>query len=40
LNPAPKGEEAARLWDSTLILVSTPSFYEIKRTRTLAPIFD
>jgi hypothetical protein len=40
VNPAPKGEEAARLWDSTLILVSTPSFYEIKRTRTLAPIFD
>jgi hypothetical protein len=40
VNPAPKGEVAARLWDSTLILVSIPGFYEIKRTRTIAPLFD
>ena len=40
VNPAPKGEAAARLWDSTLTLVSTPGFYEIKRTRTIAPLFD
>jgi hypothetical protein len=40
VNPAPKGEEAARLWDSTLILVSSPAFYEIKRTRTAGPLFD
>jgi 2-hydroxychromene-2-carboxylate isomerase len=40
VTPAPKGEEAARLWDSTLTLVSTPGFYEIKRTRTVGPLFD
>jgi hypothetical protein len=40
VNSAPKGQVAARLWDSTLNLVSTASFYEIKRTRTLGPLFD
>jgi hypothetical protein len=40
VNPAPKGEAAARLWDGTLILVTTPGFYEIKRTRTIGPLFD
>jgi hypothetical protein len=40
VNPAPKGEAAARLWDSSLSLVSTPAFFEIKRTRTIGPIFD
>ena len=40
VTPAPKGEEAARLWDGTLIVASTPGFYEIKRTRTTGPIFD
>jgi len=40
VNPAPKGEAAACLWDSTLILVSNPAFYEIKRTRTIGPLFD
>jgi hypothetical protein len=40
VNPTPRGQEAARLWDSTVILVSTPGFYEIKRTRTIGPLFD
>lgn len=40
VTPAPKGEEAARLWDATLTVASTPGFYEIKRTRTVGPIFD
>jgi 2-hydroxychromene-2-carboxylate isomerase len=40
VTPAPKGEEAARLWDSTVNVVTTPGFYEIKRTRTVGPIFD
>jgi hypothetical protein len=40
VTPAPKGEAAARLWDSTVTLVSTPGFYEIKRTRTVGPLFD
>ncbi|MEV8452113.1 disulfide bond formation protein DsbA [Streptomyces sp. NPDC052095] len=40
VTPAPKGEAAARLWDGTLLVASTPGFYEIKRTRTEGPIFD
>jgi|HubBroStandDraft_3_1064219.scaffolds.fasta_scaffold131142_1 hypothetical protein len=40
VNPAPKGVAAAHVWDSTLALVSTPGFYEIKRTRTDGPLFD
>jgi 2-hydroxychromene-2-carboxylate isomerase len=40
VTPAPKGDEAARLWDGTLLVASIPGFYEIKRTRTLGPIFD
>jgi hypothetical protein len=40
VTPAPKGEEAARLWDGTLLVAGIPGFYEIKRTRTQGPIFD
>jgi len=40
VTPAPKGEQAARLWDGTLAVASTPGFYEIKRTRTVGPLFD
>ncbi|MEU7364448.1 DsbA family protein [Streptomyces hygroscopicus] len=40
VTPAPKGEEAAKLWDGTLMVASIPGFYEIKRTRTVGPIFD
>ncbi|MER5744112.1 mycothiol-dependent nitroreductase Rv2466c family protein [Streptomyces sp. NPDC002225] len=40
VTPAPKGEAAARLWDGTLLVASTPGFYEIKRTRTEGPVFD
>ena len=40
VTPAPKGEAAARLWDGTLLVASTPGFYEIKRTRDAAPQFD
>lgn len=40
VTPAPKGEVAARLWDGTLLVASTPGFYEIKRTRTVGPVFD
>ncbi|MEU3176230.1 MULTISPECIES: DsbA family protein [unclassified Streptomyces] len=39
VTPAPKGEEAARLWDGTLAVASVPGFYEIKRTRTKGPDF-
>lgn len=40
VTPAPKGDEAAKLWDGTLMVASIPGFYEIKRTRTQGPIFD
>ncbi|GAU68168.1 hypothetical protein SSP35_06_02570 [Streptomyces sp. NBRC 110611] len=40
VTPAPRGEQAARLWDGTLMVASIPGFYEIKRTRTAAPSFD
>ncbi|MER7176220.1 mycothiol-dependent nitroreductase Rv2466c family protein [Streptomyces mesophilus] len=40
VTPAPQGEAAARLWDGTLLVASTPGFYEIKRTRTAGPDFS
>ncbi|MEU7277207.1 DsbA family protein [Streptomyces sp. NPDC045431] len=40
VTPAPQGEAAARLWDGTLMVASTPGFYEIKRTRTAGPDFS
>lgn len=40
VTPAPKGEDAAKLWDGTLLVASIPGFYEIKRTRTQGPVFD
>ncbi|MFF1559454.1 DsbA family protein [Streptomyces sp. NPDC058279] len=40
VTPAPRGEAAARLWDGTLLVASTPGFYEIKRTRTRGPVFE
>ncbi|QER90485.1 DsbA family protein [Streptomyces tendae] len=40
VTPAPKGEEAAKLWDGTLLVASVPGFYELKRTRTKGPDFS
>lgn len=40
VTPAPKGEDAARLWDGALAVASVPGFYEIKRTRTKGPDFS
>lgn len=39
VSPAPVGEDAGRLWDGALLVGSTPGFFEIKRTRTVGPIF-
>jgi hypothetical protein len=39
VTPAPRGEAAGRLWDGTLLVASTPGFYEIKRSRTESPSF-
>ncbi|PBC79827.1 DSBA-like thioredoxin domain-containing protein [Streptomyces sp. TLI_235] len=40
VTPTPRGEAAARLWDGTVLVASTPGFYEIKRTRTAGPSFE
>ena len=39
ITPAPKGEDAGRLYDGVLAVASTPGFYELKRTRTEGPSF-
>jgi 2-hydroxychromene-2-carboxylate isomerase len=40
VTPAPKGEQAGKLWDGVLLVAGTPGFYELKRTRTVGPIFE
>jgi hypothetical protein len=39
ISPAPTGQDAGRLWDGCLLVAGTPGFFEIKRTRTVGPIF-
>lgn len=40
LSPRPTGEEAGRLFDAVVQLASFGGFFELKRTRTVGPIFD
>ncbi len=40
ISPAPKGEEAGRLWDGFVNICAYPGFFELKRTRTVDPIFE
>lgn len=40
ITPAPKGEDAGRLFDGLALVTGVPGFYELKRSRTLGPVFD
>ncbi len=40
LSKIPRGEQAGKLWDASVILADYPHFWELKRTRTEAPEFD
>ncbi|GAA3118098.1 DsbA family protein [Planomonospora alba] len=40
ISPAPKGEEAGRLWDGVRLVAGFDGFFELKRSRTRPPIFD
>ena len=40
LSKIPRGEEAGKLWDASVIFAAYPHFFELKRTRTEPPQFD
>jgi hypothetical protein len=40
ISPAPKGEAAGKLWDGVVACAQYPGFFELKRSRTVGPIFD
>jgi protein-disulfide isomerase-like protein with CxxC motif len=40
ITPAPKGEEAGKLWDGVLAVAGFEGFFEIKRSRDKPPVFD
>lgn len=40
LSRIPRGEEAGKLWDASVIFAAYPHFWELKRTRTERPEFD
>ncbi|GAB3708819.1 mycothiol-dependent nitroreductase Rv2466c family protein [Nocardiopsis nanhaiensis] len=40
VTPAPRGEDAGKLWDGVRMVAGTDGFFELKRTRTRAPAFD
>ncbi|HNA98488.1 MAG TPA: DsbA family protein [Marmoricola sp.] len=40
ITKVPRGEEAGKLWDGTLLMASYPYFFELKRSRTAALDFS
>lgn len=39
VSPSPRGEAAGRLWDGCVLVAGTDGFFELKRSRTVGPIF-
>jgi hypothetical protein len=40
ITPAPKGEDAGRLWDGLALVTAADGFFELKRTRDRKPSFE
>jgi protein-disulfide isomerase-like protein with CxxC motif len=40
LSRIPRGEEAGKLWDASVVFAAYPHFFELKRTRDESPEFD
>ena len=40
ISPAPKGQQALDLWDGIVAAARYPGFFELKRSRTVGPVFD
>lgn len=40
LSRIPRGEEAGKLWDASVVFAAYPHFWELKRSRTESPEFD
>lgn len=40
ISPAPKGEDAVKLWDGIVTAANYDGFFELKRSRTREPVFD
>lgn len=40
ISPAPKGEQAGKLWDGVIAVAEVPGFYEIKRSRDAEPDYS
>jgi len=40
VTPAPRGEDAGRLWDGVVLVTGTDGFFELKRSRDRKPSFD
>jgi 2-hydroxychromene-2-carboxylate isomerase len=40
VSPIPRGEDAGKLWDGVRLIAGVDGFFELKRSRTRAPVFS